>query len=403
MAAPILIEGARCFDGAHLLDSPVDVFVRDGRIEWVGAGSAPPEARRINASGRTLLPGLVDLHVHLEMPATPDRVGYLTRTTPTLKAFYAAHNARLALEAGFTTLRNMGSHACIATRQAIDQQLVVGPRILTAGIVDMTGGHFDLLVPLIFPRDPQDTADGEANVRQLVRRHVRAGVDFIKFATTGGIVSEGDEPDWLTYSEGEIRAIVQESHALKRHTACHAQGTEGIKVALRAGVRTLEHGTFMDDEGLRLLVASNTVLVPTLSFFHGVMTYGKELGLPAHWLRKCGPAYDSARDVVQKARKAGAAIAYGTDSAGRQAPHGRNGEEMALMVELGFSPLEVLASATSGAARAIGLDGEIGSVKAGYAADLILVEGDPATDIGAVAKPDNIRTVIARGRVVVER
>lgn len=400
---PVLFEGARCFDGSRLLDGAADVLVEGGRIAWVGAGAcADRRTRRIDARGSTLMPGLIDLHMHLEMPDVPDRTGYLARTSPALMAFQAAHSARVTMEAGFTTLRNMGSTACVAVRQAFERDLLVGPRLLTSGIVDMTGGHFDLLVPLQIARDPLATADGDANVRQLVRRHVRAGVDFIKFATTGGIASEGDEPDWQTFSAEEIRAIIEEAHALKRQVACHAQGAEGIKTALRAGVDTLEHGTFMDDEGLALLLQSRAVLVPTLSFFHGVMTRGRELGLPEHWLRKCGPAYEAARHTVRRAHAAGARIAYGTDSASRQAPHGRNAGEIGLLVGLGFTPLEALVAATSAAAQAVGLDSETGAVRAGLSADLLLVDGDPLDDVALLADPMRIRMVVSRGRVVVD-
>ena len=161
----LLIEAARCFDGVKLLAEPVDILIADGRIEWMGSGSAPLNVQRINAANRMLMPGLIDTHVHLESPAVPDRTGYVVRTPPTLMAFYAAHNARLTLDAGFTTVRNMGSHASVALRQAIERGLIEGPRILTCGLVDMTGGHFDMLRPLIYPRQPEETADGEAAVR----------------------------------------------------------------------------------------------------------------------------------------------------------------------------------------------------------------------------------------------
>ena len=409
---PILIEAARCFDGVRLLPDPVDVLLSNGRIEWLGSGSAPQDVLRIPAGSRLLMPGLIDVHVHLEGFAAPDRIGYIVRTPPTLMAFYAARNARLTLEAGFTTLRNMaftalgeiGTQASVALRQAIERGLIEGPRIVTGGVVDRTGGHFDLLRPPMFPRDPEETADGEAAVRQMVRRHVRAGADFIKFATTGGIVSEGDEPDWVMYSEVEVAALVDESHSMKRRTSCHAYGTDGIKRALRAGTDTLEHGTYMDDEGLDLLLKNKTVLVPTLSFFHGVVTRARELNLPAYWLEKCGPAYEAEKETVRKARIAGARVAYGTDAAGgRHNPHGENARELALWVGLGFSPEQVLVAATSAAADAIGLAGVTGRIAPGYSADLLLVDGDPLQDLSVLSDKQRIKQVICRGRIAVER
>jgi imidazolonepropionase-like amidohydrolase len=400
---PILIEGARCFDGTKLLPGRVDVYLEGGSVAWVGSGSVADGARRIKADHRLLMPGLIDTHVHLESPAVPDRTGYVVRTPETLMAFYAAYGARLTMEAGFTTIRNMGSHAVVALRQAIDRGLIGGPRILAGGYVDMTGGHFDMLRPLLYPRTPEDTADGEAAVRQSVRRNVRAGVDFIKIATTGGIVSEGDEPDWITYSEAEIAAICDEAHNLKRHIACHAQGTAGIKRALSADIDTLEHGTFMDQEGLQMLLQSKAVLIPTLSFFHGVVTRGKELNLPPRWQEKCAPAYEAAKETVRMAAKAGARFAYGTDSAGRQAPHGENAGELALLVGLGYTPEQVLVAATADAAAAIGLAGQTGRIAAGLSADMLLVDGDPLADISILQDKDKIRQIIVRGRIMVNR
>lgn len=408
----ILIESARCFDGVKLLPDPVDLLLSDGRIEWLGSGSAPKDVRRIRAGSRLLMPGLIDCHVHLEGAHVPDRISYVVRTSPTLMAFYAARNARLALDAGFTTLRNMGfttlgeagTQACVALRQAIERGLIEGPRIVVAGTVDRTGGHFDLLRPAVFPRYPEETADGEAAVRQMVRRHVRAGADLIKFATTGGIVSEGDEPDWVMYSEPEAAALVDESHSMKRRTACHAYGPEGIKRALRAGTDTLEHGTYMDDEGLALLLKNKTVLVPTLSFFDGVVTRARELNLPAYWVEKCGPAYEAEKETVRKARRAGARLAYGTDAAGgRHNPHGDNARELALWPGLGFAPEEVLVAATSAAAEAIGLGEVAGRVAPGYSADLLLVDGDPLQEVSILADKQRIKQVICRGRIAVER
>jgi imidazolonepropionase-like amidohydrolase len=402
-AGPILIESARCFDGTKVLPERVDIYLDGGRIAWVGSGSAAADARRIKAGDRLVMPGLIDTHVHLESPAVPDRTGYVVRTPEPLMAFYAAYNARLTLEAGFTTLRNMGTNASIALRNAIDRNLIEGPRILTGGIVDMTGGHFDLFRPLIYPRQPEDTADGEASVRQAVRRHVRAGVDFIKIATTGGIASEGDDSDWVTYSETEIAAICDEAHNLKRHVACHAQGTAGIKRALSADIDTLEHGTFMDAEALQMLLRSRAILMPTLSFFHGVVTRGRALNLPAHWQEKCGPAYEAAKATVRMVRAAGARIAYGTDSAGRHAPHGDNAVELALMVGLGYTPEQMLVAATSDAAAAIGLGAETGRIAPGLSADVLLIDGDPLADIAVLQDKARITQIILRGRVMTDR
>ena len=391
---------------------PVDLLVNDGRIEWVGAGSAPRDAHRIRAGNRFLIPGLIDCHVHLEGAVTPDRITYVARTPPTLMAFYAAHNARLTLEAGFTTLRNLaystlgevGTQASVAVRQAIERELIEGPRIVVASVVDRTGGHFDLWRPQMYARQPEDTADGEAAMRQLVRRHVRAGTDFIKFATTGGIASEGDDPDWVMLSEAEVAAIVDEARSMKRRTSCHAYSSEGINRALRAGIDTLEHGTFMDQEGLDLLLGNKTFLIPTLSFFHGVVTRARELNLPAYWVEKCGPAYEAQKETVRKVRMAGVRVVLGTDAAGgRNNPHGENAKELPLWLGLGFTPEQVLAAATSAAAEAIGVGEITGRIAPGYSADMLLVDGNPLQDLSVLSDKQRIKRVICRGRIAVER
>jgi imidazolonepropionase-like amidohydrolase len=261
-----------------------------------------------------------------------------------------------------------------------------------------------MMRPLMFARDAEDTADGEAGVRRLVRRHVQWGADCIKFATTGGIASEGDEPDWVMYSEAEVAALVEEAHAMKHRTACHAYTSEGINRALRAGTDTLEHGTYLDDAGLERLLANKTFLIPTFSFFAGVLTRGRELNLPAYWMEKCAPAFEAQKETVRKVRRAGGRVALGTDAAGgRHNPHGDNARELALWPQLGFTPEQVLAAATSVAAEAIGVGEITGRIAPGYSADLLFLDGDPLEDLSILADKPRIKRVIVRGRIALER
>jgi len=410
----ILIKAARLIDGtgAELLNNGA-VLIADGRIVDVGPAEAvtcPPGTEVISdtlcsASGWTVMPGLIDAHVHLRTPAGQDRLAYEIETPSALKGFYIADNARRTLEAGFTTLRDMGSGSeAIAVRQAIELGLIVGPRLLASGVVTMTGGHADPAMGRAnWPVRPEDTADGVDEVRKRVREHVRSGFDWIKITTTGGVLSQGDESWWRNYTLEEIRAITDEAHALGRRVAAHCHGREGIRNAILGGVDTIEHGIYLDDELLEMMVTRELFLVPTMTIGRAFQERAQQVGLSAEAIRKGNAVMEAVMENMSRAYQAGVKMALGTDCSGTLAQAGENAWEMELMVEIGMPPLEAIIAATRDAAQAIGLGEVTGTLEVGKKADLILVEGDPLKRIEILRQKDRIRLVMKEGTVVVDR
>ena len=398
----MLLYAARVIDGKSdrvLLNH--SVLVEGEKIAGVfPAGKEPAADEKIDCAGQTVMPGLIDTHVHLAFRSVPDRLRYQVTTSPMLKAFYAADNARMTLQAGFTTLRTMGGEECMAVKQAIEAGLVEGPRLLVSGIVDMTAGHLDLMRHPSLPRMPEDTADGVWEVRRRVRQHARNGADFIKICTSGGVVSEVDEVDWRNYTLEEIMAITDEAHALKKRVAAHAQGNLGIKNAIRGGVDTIEHGIYLDDEAIEMMLKAGCYLVPTLTVSDAEMTRGKEAGISARSLEKAHRVHPIRLESARRAHQAGVKIVCGTDTASI-ALHGRNAKELELLVrEAGLSPMQAIQSATSLAAEALGIQGKVGTVEAGKLADLLVVEGDPGSDVRILQDPQKIKKVYKNGKLV---
>lgn len=400
---------ARLIDGTGA--APLEkgaVLVERGEIVATGREeeiTCPPEAEVIVAPGQTVMPGLIDAHVHLCIPAVKDRLAYEVKTPPALKAFYIADNARQTLEAGLTTLRDAGSSVeCIAVKRAIELGLIVGPRLLTSGIVTMTAGHAD---PAMGKANwlirPEDTADGVDEVRKRVREHVRSGFDWIKITTTGGVLSEGDESWWRNYTLGEIKAITDETHALGRQVAAHAHGREGIKNAILGGVDTIEHGIYLDDELLEMMVERGLFLVPTMTIGRAFQERAQEAGLSKGAIRKGNAVMEAVMENMARAHRVGVRLAMGTDCSGNLARAGENAWELELMVEIGMSPMEAIVASTGNAAQAIGLGEETGTLEVGKVADLILVDGDPLKDIGVLRQKERILLVMKGGEIVMDR
>ena len=379
------------------------ITVTDGRIVSIEAGMkpAPTGATVINLATKTLLPGLIDMHVHL----TGDPGGDF-RDEPVYTDEYltliGAKNARITVRAGFTTVRELGAppRGGFALRNAIRAGLVPGPRIVEAGTaISIVGGHGDVSgfrpeVNAVL--DGHNTCTGATECAQRVREAAKAGADVIKITATGGVLSQQGRGLGQHFTDAEMEAVVTTAHSLGLRVAAHAHGARGIEAASRAGVDTIEHGTFADDAALKVMKAKGTVFVPTLMAFTGIRErLGKGVYTPVVE-QKVRETVSQVGKALRTAHSMGVPIAFGTDSGVFE--HGRNAEEFAQMVELGaMSPAEVLASATSVAARYLDLENEIGRIAPGYSADMIAVDGNPMADIRLLEK---VKFVMARGRVV---
>lgn len=405
----LLLKGGTLIDGTGSAPLPdAAVLIEDGKVAAVGKASevqAPAGATVIDTTGKTILPGLIDVHVHLATNANPgptDFMAWNVLTPENMKLMHGVFNARRTLEAGFTTVRNMGYEESIALRDAVSAGYTPGPRMLTSGFVNQTGGHSDMFTPGHFPRKPLHEADGPDGCRKNVRQWCRLGVDFIKICTTGGVMSKGDDPNMRNYTPAEIAAITEEAHALGRRVAAHAQVPAGIKNAILNGVDTIEHGNVLDDECIELMVRHGTYLVPTLAVVYQIIQKGPAYGMPEYGLAKARAVYETHRQSIARAYKAGVKIAMGTDAAFNICRCGDNAIELELMVDVGMSPMDVLVATTRVAAEAMGLT-DVGTLTPGLRADALVVDGDPLADIKVLQDKSRIHYVIQAGKVAVDR
>ena len=403
-AKRVLIRAGRLVDaraGRVLTDQAI--LVEGDRIKEVGpaqtiAVHAPAGTEVIDLSNATVLPGLIDAHTHLT--GNPDQIGYasLGISVPR-EALFGARNARLTLEAGFTTVRNVGAggYSDIALRDAINDGDIPGPRMDASGpAIGVTGGHCDenLLAPQ-FHYSADGVADGVPAVMQKTREIVKYGASVIKICATGGVLSKGDSPGAEQFSDEEVRAIVAEAHRLGRKVAAHAHGASGIKQAVLAGVDSIEHGSFINDEDIQLMKAHGTYLVPTLYLADWFMENAQKLNVPPFIMEKAKVVLPNARINISRAFKAGVKVAFGTDAA--VYPHGLNAHEFAVMVKLGLTPMQAIQAATVNAADLLGWSDRVGSIEAGRFADIIAVRGDPVSD---VTELERVRFVMKGGMVV---
>ena len=397
----VLLHGGHVFDGTGSPPGRADVVIADGRIVDVGPGLDGDVV--VDVAGATILPGFFDCHVHVTVSGV-DLMDRLSR--PFSYQFYAAaRNLEATLATGVTTVRDAGG-ADLGIQQAVAEGLVPGPHLLLAvNIVGQTGGHtdgwfpsgFDLPIILPHPGRPAATADGVDELRKVVRSLLRAGADVIKICTTGGVLSPRDDPTHTQFSPAEIEVVVAEAAAAGRVVMAHAQGTAGIKNAVRAGVRSIEHGIYLDEEAIDLMLAHETWLVPTLVAPRAVLAAAAAgASLPQTVVAKAREVAEAHVESVRAAVTAGVNLAMGTDSG--VGPHGHNLDELMLMQECGMTPAQVLAAATSSAARLCGLQDRTGRVAPGLAADLVVVEGDALELLGL---RERIRQVWQDGQIVV--
>lgn len=377
------------------------LLIEDGRILRVDAADAlpvPEGARVHDLSGHTVLPGLSDAHVHLFTDADVHGYRRLGISLPQA-TLIGAKNARLTLEAGFTTVRVPGApgYADVALREAIARGDAVGPRVLAAGIaIGITGGHCgdNNLLPYEYRHRGEGVADGPWAVRQKVRQNVKFGADFIKTCSTGGVLSRGTEVGAPQYSLEELTALVEEAHSHGRKVTSHAHGATGIRNALLAGVDSIEHASFIDDEGIRLAKQRGTVLVFDIYNTEYILGEGEKAGILPESLEKERRVGATQRENFRKAHAAGATLGFGTDAG--VYPHGQNARQFARMVRFGMSPIEAIRAATVVNARLFGLEGQIGQLKPGFHADLIAVAGDPLADVAVL---EDVRFVMKGGEV----
>ncbi|HET9344803.1 MAG TPA: amidohydrolase family protein, partial [Candidatus Limnocylindrales bacterium] len=357
-----------------------DVAIEDGRIVDIGAGLDGDEA--VDIDGRTLLPGLFDCHTHV---CTSHIDTFRSAQTPfSYQFFEAAVNLRSTLRIGITTIRDAGG-ADLGVKQAVEDGLIPGPRIqISIIMLSQTGGHGDdwypsgSVIPFNIPHPgrPSGLVDGPDGVRRKVREVLRAGADVIKVATSGGVLSPRDDPRHPHFRPDELEAIVAEATAAGVFVMAHAQGADGIKNAVRAGIRSIDHGIYLDDEAIELMKERGTWFVPTLVAPQGVLdAVAAGVQLPPAVVDKARMVVEIHRAAFRRAVEAGVRIAMGTDSG--VTPHGQNLRELGLMVEGGMTPAAALEATTRSAAQLMGFDDDLGTIEPGKLADLVVVSGDP--------------------------
>lgn len=374
------------------------IVIEGGKIVSVGpAADAPTGATLINLSNATVLPGLIDAHTHITF--NPN-FGYETLgISIPRQALVGAHNARVTLEAGFTTIRNVAAYGYsdVALRDAINAGDVPGPRMLVSGpALSITGGHCDNnLLPFEYHATNEGVADGIEAVQHKTREVIKYGADLIKICATGGVLSKGDDPNASQFTLEEMKTIVAEAHRLGRKVAAHAHGAQGVIWASEAGVDSVEHGHLMNDAAIATLKKNGTYLVPTLYLMDWQRENAARANLPDYARRKMEMVSETGQNAARKAFAAGVKIAMGTDAA--VYPHGLNAHELAVYVRLGMTPLQAIQSATINDADLLGWSDKIGTIEPGKWADIIAVDGDPLQDITTL---QHVKFVMKGGEVV---
>ncbi len=402
--------------GAAASDNPV-IVVKDSRIDNVGSRDSikiPQGAELIDCGNCTLIPGMMDIHLHTMMfnclTFHNHRVAQW-EITPELQQMYGLFHAQLCFDMGFTTLRDLGlnsqygllvNEAC-AIRDAIGAGIVEGPRMLVAAFTTITGSHLALIQPRAAVRLGFQTADGPWELRKLARTNLLAGADVIKTCVTGGGGTDKEEPDIRNMTQEECDAVVDEAHAFHKPCAVHCFTPQGQRMALKAGVDTIEHMVFSDDETLGMIKEAGVWMTPTLAHrTDHAIEIRKQIGTAKFVTDKMKKLQANCFDTFQKAVKAGINIAMGTDM-GLDPEMGSNAVEMAIYVDLGMKPMHALQTATINAAKAIKMDKDLGTLEAGKLADIVAVAGDPLADINCLQEKKNIQLVMKEGRVYADR
>ena len=407
-AEKVVVTAARMVDvlTGKSVDYPAIFIGDDGRITAVADSRTVrwgSDVRHIDLGGRTLVPGLIDMHVHLDSPA--DIGGYRgLEFTDSFFGMTAVKAAREMLEAGFTTVRNVGSanRNDIGLKQAIEAGYAVGPRIVPAGhALGVTGGHCDstFLPPSLEKNGKEEgVADTPEEFRYKVRRERKYGAEVIKVCATGGVFSRNTEPGQRQMSEGELRAVAEEAHQWGLQVAAHAHGAEGIKAAIRAGIDTIEHASLADAEGIKLAAQRKRPVWFSMDITNTDYTQaeGAKNGVLEDNLRKDREIAQAQRDNFRAAHRAGVKMVFGSDAG--VMPHGQVGKQFATMVQYGMTPLDAIRAATRNAAEALGRTRDVGAIAVGRFGDLVAVSGDPLTNVRLLEAPD----AVVKGGVLVK-
>ena len=409
-----LVRSGTLIDGTGRSPVPnAAVLIEDGRVRAAGRQMEVPipnaPVAEIDAGGGFILPGFIDTHVHMMM----EGLDFQKRlATPLSLNFYQAiDHMRRTIEAGITSVRDAGG-ADLGVKQAIEQGLVLGPRMqISISILTATGGHADYWMPSgsqvylfsPYPGHPDGRCDGVEEVRRKVREVLRAGAEVIKVCSTGGVLSPTDHPEFTQFSQEELEVMVQEGTFRRGiKVMAHAQGATGIKNAVRAGIHSIEHGIYLDDEAIALMLRHGTFLVPTLLAPVAVIETAEATGKVSEWaLRKAREVLEIHKESAAKAYRAGVRIAMGTDAA--VMPHGTNLRELGLMCSIGMTPIEAIVATTKVAAECLGWQDRVGTVEPGKLADLVITRTDPLADIRSLEKVDNIVLVMKGGQIVKDR
>ena len=376
----VVFAGGRVFDGTGSDPESADIAVEDGRIVEVGSSLDGDES--VDLGGRTVLPGLFDCHTHVTISHVD--LWKSAQQPFSYQFFEAARNLDATLRIGITSIRDAGG-ADLGVKQAVEDGLIRGPRMqISIVMLSQTGGHGDDWYPsggavpflVAHPGRPSGLVDGTDEVRRKVRELVRMGADVIKVATSGGVLSPRDDPRHAHFRPVELETLVEEATAAGIFVMAHAQGADGIKNAVRAGIRSIDHGIYLDDEAIALMKARGTWFVPTLVAPQGVIDAAEAgVPLPPAVVDKARRVVEIHRSAFRRAVEAGVRIAMGTDSG--VTPHGRNLRELVLMVDGGMTPGAALEATTRSAAQLLGVDEEFGTIEPGKIADLVVVTGDP--------------------------
>ena len=405
-----LIRNGTLIDGTGKVPLPnAGLLIKDNRIRAVGAAdslSLPNQATtEIDAGGGYILPGFIDTHVHLMLEGV--NIARDMVTPFSMRFFNAVKYMKNTVNAGVTSVRDAGG-ADAGVKQAVESGVVLGPRMqISISVLTITGGHgdgwmrsgneFDLFPA--YPGFPASRVDGVDDCRRKVREVLRAGADIVKICSTGGVLSPTDHPEFTQFSPEELEVIVREA-AYRRgvKVMAHAQGAEGIKNAVRAGIHSIEHGIFLDDEAIELMFKHGTFLVPTLLAPLAVLEVGEKGGMPEYGIRKSKEVIEIHSESITRAHKAGVKIAMGTDAG--VMPHGTNLRELGLMVDIGMTPMEAIIATTKIAAQCLGWENEVGTLEAGKLADVVIVKTNPIQDIRSLENNENIALVMKDGKAV---